>query len=254
MAASSPYTVKTLLLYLENLERREQAAQVLPDSGGELQDLADVTYQKPDVMWDTAENPEFLNPARIANSRKVLRDWLDVERTLCACEAAGHTCNAAGMNQWVTQVCVAHDKLPRVVADWSLDQFCDLAEANSKNSGVAACNGDTALHEGQAEAVAGDDKKRPPVATSKSRSLLLFGRTDHPLINDTEMPILTNAQYDVVLALLNAGEKGLTKDKLDRNSNHGDARKILKRLSNTDANWNSVISFPGKTGSGYRMV
>ncbi|MFT5528138.1 MAG: hypothetical protein ACI9HK_006126 [Pirellulaceae bacterium] len=64
----------------------------------------------------------------------------------------------------------------------------------------------------------------------------------------------TSAQYDVVLALLNASDKGLTKDELEKNSKHGDSRKILKRLAEKDSDWNAVISFPGSTGMGYRIL
>lgn len=93
-----------------------------------------------------------------------------------------------------------------------------------------------------------------PVARTASESVLLFDRHGRPVVNGTEKPTLTNAQYDVVLALLQTGDKGLTKDELDRESRRGDARKILKRLSDADSDWQSVISFPGTTGKGYRII
>jgi len=64
---------------------------------------------------------------------------------------------------------------------------------------------------------------------------------------------LTLPQYDVVKALLGAGVRGLSKDKLDRKSKHGDARKILKRLADSDPDWEEAISFPGKPGGRYRI-
>jgi hypothetical protein len=91
------------------------------------------------------------------------------------------------------------------------------------------------------------------VAESATKSVILFGRDGGPVVKGSEKSKLTNSQYDVVLALLRTGEKGLTKDELDRKSGHGDARKILKRLSERDSDWASVISFPGTTGMGYRI-
>ena len=58
----------------------------------------------------------------------------------------------------------------------------------------------------------------------------------------------------MVLALLKADDKGLTKDQLDGESRHGDARKVLKRLSAGDPDWKSVISFPVTAGRGYRIL
>ena len=54
-------------------------------------------------------------------------------------------------------------------------------------------------------------------------------------------------------ALIDAGENGLTKDTLDSESKHGDARKIMKRLADGDRDWKSVLLFPVKTGRGYRI-
>jgi len=55
------------------------------------------------------------------------------------------------------------------------------------------------------------------------------------------------------MALLQAGDKGLTKDELDVKSNHGDARGILKRLAKTDSDWEFVISFPGTSRTSTAM-
>jgi hypothetical protein len=64
---------------------------------------------------------------------------------------------------------------------------------------------------------------------------------------------LTVPQYDGVKALLDAGELGLSKDQLDRESGHGDARKILKRLADSDHDWKVVIHFPRKPFGRYRV-
>jgi hypothetical protein len=76
---------------------------------------------------------------------------------------------------------------------------------------------------------------------------------ERPVVGGVEKGRLTLPQYDVVKALLDAGERGLSKDDLDRKSKHGDARKILKRLAESDPDWKAVISFPDKPGGGYRI-
>ena len=52
----------------------------------------------------------------------------------------------------------------------------------------------------------------------------------------------------MIKSLLDAGPAGSSKDDFEINSKHSDARKILKRLSDSDPDWASVISFPGSTG------
>lgn len=83
--------------------------------------------------------------------------------------------------------------------------------------------------------------------------VVLRGHGKRPIVSDVEKDPLTLPQYDVVNALLEAGERGLSKDELDRKSKHGDARKILKRLAESDPDWNTVIHFPGKPRGGYRI-
>ncbi len=76
---------------------------------------------------------------------------------------------------------------------------------------------------------------------------------ERPLVLGREKRLLTLAQFDVVKALLDAGERGLSKDELDRQSKHGDARKTMKRLADSDPDWKAVLHFPGRTGGGYRI-
>ena len=64
---------------------------------------------------------------------------------------------------------------------------------------------------------------------------------------------MTAGQYAVVKALLEAGDAGLSLDNLIRKSRVGDARKILKRLAKSDADWQEVICFAGRAGVGYRI-
>ena len=88
---------------------------------------------------------------------------------------------------------------------------------------------------------------------SASGSVQLFDRVTKPTVKGKKKDVLTNARYDVVLALLNAGEEGLTKDELDHKSEHTDAHKLLKRVAESDPDWASVIPLPGKPGKGYRI-
>ena len=60
-------------------------------------------------------------------------------------------------------------------------------------------------------------------------------------------------QYDVVKALLAAGDGGLSKDSLANESNHGDAHRVLKRLADSDPDWALVIQMADKPGCRYRI-
>ena len=61
---------------------------------------------------------------------------------------------------------------------------------------------------------------------------------------------LTDAQYAVVSALLNAGDEGLNKDGLE--AVRASARRILKRLRQ-DADWAEGVLLPGQTNGRYRI-
>jgi hypothetical protein len=95
---------------------------------------------------------------------------------------------------------------------------------------------------------------RKPSLHLHTRAVLLGAPGERPIVDGIEKSALTLPQYDVVKALLEAGKRGLSKDELDRKSKHGDARKILKRLAESDPDWKAVIYFPGKTGGGYRIA
>jgi hypothetical protein len=83
--------------------------------------------------------------------------------------------------------------------------------------------------------------------------VVLRGLGERPIVGGVEKSPLTRAQHDVVKTLLDAGERGLSKDELECESKHGDARKILKRLAESDPGWKAVIHFAGRTGGGYRI-
>jgi hypothetical protein len=82
----------------------------------------------------------------------------------------------------------------------------------------------------------------------------LSGPGKPPIVLGKKKPVLTPAQYNVVQALLLAGEGGLSKDELDKKSGHKEARKILKRLASSGADWASVIHFPRRKGMRYRIL
>ena len=56
------------------------------------------------------------------------------------------------------------------------------------------------------------------------RVVVLRDPSVRPVVRGFEKDPLTRAQYDVVKALWDAGESGLSKDELDRKSKHGDAQ------------------------------
>ena len=103
----------------------------------------------------------------------------------------------------------------------------------------------------QVPAGAAGDANVEPVAQSKQ--VKLFGRGERPMVKNKYKPPLSSAAYDVVYTLIQAGDAGLTKDKLDTESGHGDARKTMKRLADRDCDWKAVLAFPGKPGRGYRI-
>jgi hypothetical protein len=73
-------------------------------------------------------------------------------------------------------------------------------------------------------------------------------------VSGQEKPALTDPQYNVVQALLEAGSHGLNKDEVVKNSVHSDAVKILKRVAAIDDEWAAVIGLAGKPGGRYRIL
>ena len=87
---------------------------------------------------------------------------------------------------------------------------------------------------------------------SPASAVVLQGRGKPVVVFGKQKGALTKAQYDVVEALLIAGENGLSKDSLEVEGKHSDARRVLKRLANGDPDWGRVILFPGKGGQGLK--
>jgi hypothetical protein len=103
------------------------------------------------------------------------------------------------------------------------------------------------LKRGAAAETIGDNDTRvePLVLQGPGEPVLLLGHLKPPV---------TYATYNVLGALLNAGPRGLTKDKLDEKSGHTDARKYLKALIKKDPDWKKVISCPEISWRHYRII
>jgi hypothetical protein len=92
-----------------------------------------------------------------------------------------------------------------------------------------------------------------PTKGGGGERVVLRGRDEGPLLLGKPKRKLTTPRYNVVKALLDAGDVGLTKDELVTESGHEDARGILTRLAESDADWRKVIHFAGVTGGRYRI-
>jgi hypothetical protein len=77
---------------------------------------------------------------------------------------------------------------------------------------------------------------------------------EQPIVRGKLKDRLTIAQYDVVNTVLDAGERGLSKDELVQKSRHEDALGVLRRLRRNDPDWASVIQMAGKPGGRYRII
>ncbi len=94
----------------------------------------------------------------------------------------------------------------------------------------------------------------PDMATGspKAPAVVLNGQGSPVIVLGKEKEPVTAAQYDVLVALLDA-PNGLAKDALAKNSRHTDAVKILKRIAKIDADWAAVIGLAGKPNGRYRI-
>ena len=89
-------------------------------------------------------------------------------------------------------------------------------------------------------------------ARSKSGAVILFRQFECPIVNNEEVPSLNPAQYNVVMALLQAPNHKLSQADLETKSGHTEAHKILKRLAKKER-WSEVIRIAGKGGMGYQI-
>jgi hypothetical protein len=83
--------------------------------------------------------------------------------------------------------------------------------------------------------------------------VILARPSEEPTVLGKTKPRLNQSRYNVVLALLKAGDEGLSKDSLIEKSGHEDAVGILKRLAESDLDWNAVIKLAGIPGGRYRI-
>jgi hypothetical protein len=124
----------------------------------------------------------------------------------------------------------------RVKAEWKRV----LARAEATRKGATAV-GSTATPVPDVNAGA-----RSPLAP-----LVILGRPGEPCIaNGNQKKALTDGQYAVVRALLDAGDEGRTKDFIERL--RPSARRMLDDLRK-DSDWAAVIIMPGRTNGRYRI-
>ncbi len=158
---------------------------------------------------------------------------------------------------------VPHPRLPSLLRANGLDS-ADILSVDASAAAWRAGNTEAllantlrrvrSLRELFALEVGGELKTAPlPLYQSFSGAVQLFGPDEEPLVHGHRVPPLTRVQYDVIRALLEAGTRGLTKDKWDVNSRHTDARITAKRLIKAMPVWGNVICFAGKCGRGYRI-
>lgn len=88
----------------------------------------------------------------------------------------------------------------------------------------------------------------------RTRPVVLRGLSEGPIVLGRRKAPLTRAGYDVVLALIEAGDEGLDKAALETRSRHSDARRILRGLRASDPDWAAVLQMAGKAYSGYRIL
>jgi hypothetical protein len=102
------------------------------------------------------------------------------------------------------------------------------------------------------EAEAGADSARNTAVDKLPVPVVeLLGKGQPCRVMGKEKRALSDAQYDVVEALLQSGDEGLKKDSLERVRTG--ARAALKRLVESDSDWKAVICFPARPGLGYRL-
>lgn len=105
-----------------------------------------------------------------------------------------------------------------------------------------------------AEQASGKSEEGHPteVARSPSGKVILYGPGYPPRVSGHLMKKLSNRRYDLIAALVEAGEDGLTKDCME--SVVPSARRMLKKLRHDDKHWRSAIQMAEETGQGYRIL
>lgn len=110
------------------------------------------------------------------------------------------------------------------------------------------------------ESAATNGKSQKPAADARETQtvppVVLRGRKTPPIVMGIiQLTALTEAQYDVAEAALSAWPGRLTKDQLETQSKHGDARKIFTGMAtNLSPEWKRAIYLPGAKKDGYGLI
>lgn len=88
-----------------------------------------------------------------------------------------------------------------------------------------------------------------PVPIAQSKSVVLYGLRESPVVLGKTKPELGPTQYELIKRLIEAGENRCSKSKLEQISS--DYWKSLQSLKKSDPDWDAVIHFPGKSHRGY---
>jgi hypothetical protein len=102
--------------------------------------------------------------------------------------------------------------------------------------------------------MSGGQDGNAPLPHLLTRRVRLNGQEQRPTVDGIPKKRLSQAQYNVLQALLESNDEGLSLDQMRRKSGHMDAPGILNRLAKSDPDWDSVISMAGIPGAGYRVL
>lgn len=127
----------------------------------------------------------------------------------------------------------------------------DLSEIARSHGGSGEAVGSQADEEETASTPGGGQRRKGSGPRVEVPVVQLSGKGQSCQVLGKPKPAVTDAQYDVVQALLQAGEQGLTKDALE--AVRPSARRALRWLADGDSDWKSVVSFPTSPGVGYRI-
>jgi hypothetical protein len=135
--------------------------------------------------------------------------------------------------------------------EWEYSHLAGKLNASDSGSSAPSNRNGRANHEPRATSTI--PELADARAASKGPRVELRGRHEGPIVLGKLKKKLTKAQYNVVQALLQARDLGLTKDQLVEKSGHTDAVNVLKNLAKKDSDWKEVIHLAGITGGGYRL-
>jgi hypothetical protein len=100
--------------------------------------------------------------------------------------------------------------------------------------------------------MAGSEADNPPEPNDPP--VILSGRRYNPLVMGLLCPLLTDAQFDVVQALLEAGPTGLSMKQLATITGRKAPQTTAKYLKDSGPPWSEVIHLAGKPYGRYRIA